>query len=37
MVVHPCSPSTWATEAGESPDRGQPGLQSEFEASLNYI
>lgn len=38
MVAHVCHPSTWEAEVGESLQvQGQPGLHSEFKASLTYI
>ena len=38
MVGHTFNPSPWEAEAGGSLRvRAQPGLQSEFQASLDYI
>ena len=37
MVVHAFNPSTWEAEAGRSLCvQGQPGLQSQFQASWSY-
>lgn len=36
-MVHACNPSSWEAEAEGSPRvHGQPGLHSEFTASLKY-
>jgi hypothetical protein len=37
IMVHICNPSDWKHKVGESQVPGQPGLHSEFQASLGYI
>jgi hypothetical protein len=37
MVVHTSNPNTWEAETRGWWDQGQPGLHSEFNASLGYI
>lgn len=37
MVAHAHKPSTWDAEMGGSQVQDQPGLESEFRASLDYV